>query len=221
MKIGILTFHYVHNFGAVLQAYGLLQYIKSLGLDVHVIDYRNNRMNRYWNSPKLLPISLKESLTSNLMHIFGNLIRLFILPVKLKRKKIFNSFAKRRLNLGKVNEYFDICVYGSDQIWGLSHIEDDYIFLGSDEIKAKKRIAYAASAGETEKELVDSPTIKELLNNFNAISVREDTLFKTLNNAGINCSLVLDPSLLCDEKVFLILQLTLKSVANIFSVIEH
>ena len=40
MKIGILTFHCAVNFGAVLQAFGLSQYLRSLGHDVSVIDYR-------------------------------------------------------------------------------------------------------------------------------------------------------------------------------------
>ena len=202
MKIGILTFHYVHNFGAVLQAYGLLQYINSLGYESHVIDYRNQRMNQFWNSPKLLKFSSKENLISNLIHLLGNLSRMILYPIKLKRKKIFNSFAKRRLNLSNIDEEFDICVYGSDQIWGLDHIGDDMTFLGSDKIRAKKRIAYAASAGETEQEVIDSPFIREYLKKYSAISVRENTFFEKFKKAGFNCSLVLDPSLLCEESIF-------------------
>ena len=38
MKIGILTFHRAHNYGAVLQTYGLQEYIKQLGHDVYIID---------------------------------------------------------------------------------------------------------------------------------------------------------------------------------------
>lgn len=40
MKIGILTFHCAINYGAVLQAYGLQEYLKSLGHEVYIIDYR-------------------------------------------------------------------------------------------------------------------------------------------------------------------------------------
>ena len=39
MKIGILTFHRAHNYGAELQCYALTNYISSLGYDVEVIDY--------------------------------------------------------------------------------------------------------------------------------------------------------------------------------------
>ena len=39
MKIGILTYHRSHNYGAVLQAYALKTYLKSLGHHVDIIDY--------------------------------------------------------------------------------------------------------------------------------------------------------------------------------------
>ena len=40
MKIGIFTFHCAQNYGAVLQAYGLQEYLISQGHDVYIIDYR-------------------------------------------------------------------------------------------------------------------------------------------------------------------------------------
>ena len=42
MKIGILTFHCAHNYGAVLQCYALQEILKSSGHDVEIIDYRPN-----------------------------------------------------------------------------------------------------------------------------------------------------------------------------------
>lgn len=46
MKLGILTFHSAHNYGAVLQAYGLQEYLKQHGHDVYVIDYRPDYITR-------------------------------------------------------------------------------------------------------------------------------------------------------------------------------
>ena len=46
MKIGILTFHCAHNYGAILQCFGLQEYLKSLGHDVYVIDYRPDYLTR-------------------------------------------------------------------------------------------------------------------------------------------------------------------------------
>ena len=50
MKIGILTFHCAHNYGAVLQCYALQEFLCSIGHDVCVVDYK--------------PQYLKESLFS-------------------------------------------------------------------------------------------------------------------------------------------------------------
>lgn len=40
MKIGIITFHFSHNNGALLQCFALSEYLKSQGHDVYIIDYR-------------------------------------------------------------------------------------------------------------------------------------------------------------------------------------
>ena len=43
MKIGILTFHRAHNYGAVLQCYALQEVLKGMGHEVEVIDYRQKK----------------------------------------------------------------------------------------------------------------------------------------------------------------------------------
>ena len=42
MKIGILTFHCAHNYGAVLQCYAMQEFLRSQGHDVEIINYRPN-----------------------------------------------------------------------------------------------------------------------------------------------------------------------------------
>ena len=39
MKVGILTFHGADNYGAVLQAFALQEYIRSLNNDVDMVNY--------------------------------------------------------------------------------------------------------------------------------------------------------------------------------------
>ena len=51
MKIGILTFHCAHNFGAILQAYALQEQIRLLGHEVSIINYRPKYLDK--GSPKL------------------------------------------------------------------------------------------------------------------------------------------------------------------------
>ncbi|WP_296120483.1 hypothetical protein [uncultured Bacteroides sp.] len=44
MKIGIVTFEFNYNYGALLQAYALVSHLKGLGHDVQIL-------NRGWGQP--------------------------------------------------------------------------------------------------------------------------------------------------------------------------
>ena len=39
MKVGILTFHFAVNYGAVLQAYALQSILRSRNIDTYLVDY--------------------------------------------------------------------------------------------------------------------------------------------------------------------------------------
>ncbi|MDO4842811.1 MAG: polysaccharide pyruvyl transferase family protein, partial [Phoenicibacter congonensis] len=55
MKIGILTFHYACNYGAMLQTYATQELLRSMGHDVRVVDYRNKSVEdgyAAWNFKK-------------------------------------------------------------------------------------------------------------------------------------------------------------------------
>ena len=49
MRIGILTFHKVNNYGAVLQNFALQKVLSNFGCEVETIDYRNNFIYRPYN----------------------------------------------------------------------------------------------------------------------------------------------------------------------------
>ena len=48
MKIGILTFHRAHNYGAVLQCYAMQEILRRMGHDVQVIDYRQPWIEEFY-----------------------------------------------------------------------------------------------------------------------------------------------------------------------------
>ena len=60
MKIGILTFHWPENYGAVLQAYALQSYLTDLGHDVEIINYRPINHNLYYLQLLLHPTYIKK-----------------------------------------------------------------------------------------------------------------------------------------------------------------
>ncbi len=199
MKIGIITFHWATNYGAVLQAFALQEYLKEKGHVVEIIDYKPSRVVY--------------------LRFIGNIRRLSF--VEIVREFKINRFRKQYLNLSaerfknsaaliKAGNDYDVFICGSDQIWNesftlcaeggptLSYFID---FVKDD----KPRIAYAASFG-TDKL---SPKVVELitpeLRKFKSISVRENTGVEILRKINIESTLVLDPTLLLDSEVFKVL----------------
>ena len=52
-KIGILTFQNAHNYGALIQAFALKNYLENNGYIVNVINYANKEIeNSYLYTPK-------------------------------------------------------------------------------------------------------------------------------------------------------------------------
>lgn len=217
MKIGILTFHCAHNYGAVLQAYGLQEYLKSCGHEVEVIDYRPKyltRGNELFPFPSRSTPSFWGNVTSWIQWIARIPLRLLELPFRLRRRKGFEKFISEKLNLSRERfgnngrvpaDKYDAIVFGSDQIWSPNHTAGgDPIFLGDFPAPAGTlKIAYAASAGAASATLGENPVFANALKNFSALSVREDNLGASLQpKTDLKIETVLDPTLLTDKSVW-------------------
>lgn len=205
MKIGILTFHYAHNYGAMLQAYALTATLKAWGHDVKIIDYR---------LPSIEYVYQKRSF-AKLVQFFTNQNNsfpiAFLKAVKYyhreNRKKSlkwerFEKFSQQFLpkthRIYKSSDIssrdVDAIICGSDQIWnakitkGLAPL---YFCEGID--KKIRRIAYAASAGEGSIDKANEEKFIRLCGNFNSISVREISLSAYMNRLSIPNTIVSDP----------------------------
>lgn len=204
MKIGIFTFHCAQNYGAVLQAYGLQEYLRSQGYDVYIIDY----CPKYLLEPYKI-LNIKKIVKNRNLKLF---IREFLtIPIRLKRTLVFNKFVKQRLRLYKLDLYeesndFDAFVFGSDQIWNpsLTRGFDDVYFGKFPAAKGKLLISYAASAGNVSQLTeIDKKYLKDALKDFSYISVRERD-FKSLleNEIKVRATCVSDPVLLAGIDVY-------------------
>ena len=94
MKICTITCHDVYNVGASLQAYALQIYLKSLGHDVKIIDYKPDYLSKHYRldvvgNPKYDKPFVREAYL--LAKLPG---RLRVLP----RKKAFDSFTAKDLD---------------------------------------------------------------------------------------------------------------------------
>ena len=93
MKIGILTFHRAHNYGAVLQCYALQEVLKGMGHDVEVIDYRQSAIDKAYNSWRL------RWFVYRLVKIWKMYGYLHLLYEEGKRRYKFGGFLKNYLNV--------------------------------------------------------------------------------------------------------------------------
>lgn len=214
-KIGILTLAPTDNYGGILQALALHRALEQLGHEVTLL-YK----------PHVDPY-LKKIARNILENIpFHNLFNLKTKkkerPIRTQRIEKHRLFFKQEMNLSSnlysykdLKEYclekkLDTLVVGSDQVWRRSYINDRYFlayFLNFINNNRVKKYSYAASFGvdhwETPKETLK---IKELLDQFSAISVREDSgvtiCEETFSQKG-KVTHVLDPTLLFDKQFYI------------------
>lgn len=201
MRIGILTFHAAHNYGAVLQCYALQEYLKSIGHKVQVIDYRN---------PYILdgykPFRSSRFVRKNVFKML-HLLRqeIYLYPKRRSRSNAFDDFILHRLNLAPVesimSDPYDIIFIGSDQVWNfnLTNGFDEYYWGAFEKPKQTKVCTYAASM-QDKWSVQESQIISGLLENFDSISMREKTIAEQMSRlTDKNIWQVVDPTLLFDE----------------------
>ena len=208
MRIGILTFHCAHNYGAVLQCYAMQEFLRSKGLDVEIINYRPNYLLNPYKT-----FNVNRFLSKNPIRILKGLIIEFLLfPVRLKRFFGFEKFINGRLSLSEkvtrssISPNYDIYIVGSDQIWNpkITRGFDSVFFADFPFLKStKKYISYAASMEAKALSDEQAAFFKKNLSNFDLLSVREDALKQILQ--PLTCkpiSQVLDPVLMAPPQIW-------------------
>lgn len=196
-RIGILNYYYSNeNYGAVLQAYALQEYLIALGYDAWIINFRN--------FPRRPDRALKVACRS---YIFPN-------P--------FEKFRKKWLKLSKPYWWsvqlkdaglnFDVFIVGSDQMWRADfsntkvHLPHTAYYLSFVPLN-KKRIAYGVSFGidnwDVGSNIAYKNTVKQEIARFNAISVRETSGISICKRIfEVEAVQVLDPTLLVGRDYF-------------------
>ena len=201
MKIGILTFHHSRNYGAVLQAYGLIQVLIAQGHIVETIDYRNQAI-----SERSSFIKTNNPLIALLKFING-------FWSHYKKIIMFNRFEKKYLNRSShifspsdiEKSDYDCIIIGSDQVWSPIITDGpDKVYWGNYKPKGAFILSYAASSCDINKFDVSLfENISSWVSNFSAISVREQRL-KTFieSKTNVEVSVVCDPTILAGRDVF-------------------
>lgn len=168
MKIGILTFHRSHNYGAFLQCYSLVEVLNNLGHEVSVINFNNI-------SPKGYSIAWSKILTANL-----HLVKRYCMFNHLQEKL---PLTENAIDSGDMDEFaryvkdkFDVIITGSDEVWrafgGFRDTPNIYWLPG--DLGAKK-MAYAISSRSdfSNLEPEKQEALREILKEYEFISLRD------------------------------------------------
>lgn len=214
-KIRLLSYQNAHNYGAVLQAYGLQSVLKEHGYDdVKFINY-----NPCYLSSRYIPIPIKKFFFSSWNGFRTFIRRLFNYPfLYLSQKKrniaIKNSINNLLFQTDKVyisyadfedeNLDCDVLICGSDQIWN-KNITNEYdpIFFGEGKYYKGRLLSYAPS---TEIDTLTPQNLLEIaykLKHFDAVSVRERPFREKLEDITHKpIAECIDPTLLAGYKIF-------------------
>lgn len=204
-KIGIVTFHRAHNYGAMLQVYALEEVLKKTQNDVEVIDYYNSKLFKGYELINFECNSIPGFLKSTLKTARNILLR-------TTRYNRFNKFLTKKLNLSKrynnIEELnnadlkYNAMITGSDQVWneniteGLSDIYT--LNFGKENIK---RISYAASIGNANIPDDKKEEYKNKLLAIDKMSVREESAKKELSQIlDKEITVTIDPTLLLSKE---------------------
>ena len=200
MRLGILTFHRAHNYGAVLQTYALQQCLQSMGHDVWVIDYRQPQIEIAYR-----PFRLRTWLSS-VIHVRKTAFSyLKGYPLRKKRQKNFVNFVNSYLHLtspcskDNIPDDFDVYLIGSDQLWNWACTANiiDPVYTGNiGKNTSGKIVGYAISSKLAAIDTIGVKGLKETLDKFSAISIREDMVAKVMG-----CLTGTTPEVCCDPTI--------------------
>lgn len=202
MKIGILTFHAAHNYGAILQCYALQKYLSAQGHTVEVINYQNEKLISVYK-----PFCVNRFLRKNPIS-FVKLLSAELKYYQLRKERCykFSCFLDNYIPLSHTDmlfkDYYDLILVGSDQVWNYKLTYGfDKFYWGQFDHSGKILASYAASMHDNWPKEYNS-TIESYLQAFDYLSVRETSLLKKLqeiipNKVIYQC---VDPTLLLNAE---------------------
>lgn len=210
-KIGIITFHFADNYGAVFQCVALQKFLENIGHQVEVINYipeYHTKSYRVVKTPRMLyQISIKEgnSCFKAVLHSVTNLKKNIHVYKLYHKKKNFRKYRDKYMNLTtplytiedftKIEKRYNAIILGSDQIWNknITNGKFDEVYFGYGFSQETRKISYAASVGNLIDE-GDLPQFKKLLCNLSSVLVREKQLENQIvEQINLKSNTVLDP----------------------------
>ena len=193
MKAGILNVQWLNNYGAVLLAYAMQKLLDRIGVENEVIDFRPCELDENGEIPSIH--KEEKGSSKGKVRKFGEF-----------RKKFLRSSVPLIGKDGADKLGYDAFIVGSDTVWTplcFDDVQGEVYFLDFAKKLDAKKIAWAASIGtDNENDLnAIKERLKERLNNFDSISVRERETVSFLRElTGRKIEHCIDPVLMLDKE---------------------
>ncbi len=201
MDIKVITRHAQSNYGSLLQAIATEIILARLGHKCEIIDYL--RDDEHGLRGVLTYLNSKPTWNKNLLKkiVFTTVRYVDEKSAEIKFDRMRNHYLNLTKRFNKLEDLqhldADIFVTGSDQVWGAvqNGKYDGAYFLSF--VRNRPKIAYSASFGRTDFTPEIIKDYKNMLLDYTAISVREDSAVALLKGWDVPCSgQVLDPTLM-------------------------
>lgn len=208
MKIAIITLHRIYNYGSALQTWATQQIFEGLGHEAAVVNYITPQRT-------LLRTFLKEPAGRYNGLLRKTAYRVAKVGSIALKELTFGRFVRSHLNLTKKYIHAadlekdppeaDLYVTGSDQVWNSTYNEgvDRGFFL--DFIpEDRPRIAFVSSFGKERLDANEVEKTKHYLSRYRAISVREDSARRIVEDLGRTDAVhLIDPTLQIRKEMWL------------------
>lgn len=206
MKIVVLTKHYVKNYGSVLQTLATQKVLGEIAEEVIIGNYVRPQAV----GGNFINAVLKNRKRNKVKDIIYKII---LYPTIARWEKIFGDFVSNYLNVSdqvcySTEELYeklpkaDVYCTGSDMVW---NDETNGGFLPAYFLEfvpeGIKKISFASSFGKDTFTEEQNKLLYSKLKSYDAISVREKSAVRVIEQLGLKAKNVLDPSL-CVNKDF-------------------
>lgn len=193
-----------HNYGTVLQAVATRDVLEGYGHPIFIDYCRPQWTTKGWVRSYMS--NTERSLPERVARLAANA------PVRYRTRGLFRSFVEKRLELcdaapylssGKELDSHSVYCVGSDQTWNIEcNYGIDPVYFLANVPAGFRKIAFSASFGRPSLSDEEAALTKPLLEQFDAISVRESSSVAILEDLGLSGTALKDPVLLCRPEMW-------------------
>ena len=211
MKIGLLSVQN-HNYGSILQAYALQQFLNNMGNEAEIIRYKKTNLIKQASRLFYYPL-FKATVKMKWKNIYCKVFKKKECSQTLNsRERAFSAFIDKNIRVSKLYvgrkeleksyQDYDVFVLGSDQVWNPMNLGGDFFTMTFVPDHVRK-ITYAPSFGVSEIPKNQRKKTAAYLSRIDKIAVREKDGIRIIKElTGRDVTTVVDPTILIDRSVW-------------------